>query len=121
MVWDVTYSKTGSGQIRFYADDHSGSTTPLVSISFSDVFVSRQSLGCDDFVIQNVIITGSQIADTISLEKFSFSFAAIAQFQTGGDGFTATASFTSSAVSEPAETVLLTVGLFISMKIKCRK
>ena len=101
------YGQTGPGQIRFYAD---GSTTnPLLILNFTSAFVSQQALGADDFFAENVQLSGSAIPPALSGEQFSFSFAN-GQRLSNDNGFTSTASFTSSAVPEPATMALLGLG-----------
>jgi hypothetical protein len=103
----VKYGTTGAGQIRFYA---SGSTTnPVMQIDFLTGNVGRQFLAADEFYANNVNITGSAIPYALSLEQFSFSFANVTNLP-DREGFTSTASFTSSAVPEPATMFLLVLG-----------
>jgi PEP-CTERM motif len=112
--------QTDAGVINFYADGPP-STVPLLVVSFENGSVSRYGLGADDaeFVANNVTITGSEIAGTLSEEDFSFSFANLAKLQghtSWNDGFTTTAAFTSSAVNithdvpEPATICVLGLG-----------
>jgi hypothetical protein len=107
-----TSGDTGGGTIDFYADNHS--TNPLLIINFGSGHVDYYNFGADDlFVAGNVTITGSEITGTLSEEEFSFSFSNLAKLSghtEWGDGFTATAAFTSSAVPEPATLCLLGLG-----------
>ncbi|HBG78909.1 MAG TPA: hypothetical protein DDW84_08760 [Phycisphaerales bacterium] len=105
------FGETGEGQVRFYA---AGSTTnPLLRIDFQKGMVGRQFVSAEDedglFYANNVTITGSAIPFTLSYEQFSFSFANVTNLP-NADGFTGTASFTSSAVPEPATVALLCIG-----------
>jgi len=115
-----TFGQTGSGEINFYEDGNS--TDPLVVIDFESGLVSQYSFGADEiFTAENVTITGSKITGTLSEEKFTFGFANLA-YLTGStdwnDGFTATASFTSSAVPEPATIGLLGLGALSLLRRK---
>ena len=106
-------SQIGPGEISFYADG--SSTDPLVIINFESGFISRYGFGADEiFIAEDVIITGSVIPSPLSEEMFSFSFTNLAKLSGStnwSDGFTATASFTSSAVvPEPTTIALLGVG-----------
>ena len=109
-----TYGQTGAGQVRFYED---GSTTnPLLCIDFITGYVGRQFLAADEFYGNNVTITGSAIPFALSYEQFSFSFANVTSFLP--DGFNSTASFTSSAVPEPATICLLGLGALSLLRRK---
>lgn len=98
------FGDTSGGEINFYANGTS--TNPLLVISFESGSVSRYGFGADEiFVANTVTITGSEITDSLSEEMFSFSFANLAKLPghtNWNDGFTATAAFTSSAVSIPS-------------------
>jgi hypothetical protein len=107
VVPNVFYN-TGPGKINFYADNNS--TNPLLVIDFNNGTVSLNNFGASEFVGQIVTFAGSEIAGSFSQEQFSFSFANTAPLPGGDAGFTATASFTSSAVPEPATVCLLSVG-----------
>ena len=107
-----TYGETSNGQINFYA---SGTTTdPLLVITFDSALVSQQVFGADDLIVaENLTIAGSAIPQILSAEQFNFSFANVTKLL-NGDGFTSTASFTSSAmvpvVPEPVTLVTLMAG-----------
>jgi len=117
---DVSYTGptsggvTEGGTIKFFKDGQSTSTTPLIQIDFASGSVSPYGIaGMDEFFANGVVITGSEIGSTQLLdESFSFSFAN--QKALSGNwnkGFTATASFTSSAVvPEPVTICLLGLG-----------
>lgn len=106
-----TFGDTEGGEINFYANGTS--TNPLLVINFESGYVSRFNFGADEmFVVNNVIITGSEITGELSEEEFSFSFANLANLEGShdrSDGFTATAAFTSSAIPEPATMAMLTL------------
>jgi hypothetical protein len=107
IVPNTLYS-TGAGVINFFKD---GTTTdPLLVLNFSSGNVSLSNFGANDALIAtNVTITGSEITGTLSQEQFAFSFVNTAQLPINS-GFTATTSFTSSAVPEPATIALLCLG-----------
>ncbi|MGD0551840.1 MAG: PEP-CTERM sorting domain-containing protein [Sedimentisphaerales bacterium] len=119
-----TSGDTRGGTIDFYANNTS--TNPLVVIDFGSGFISRYGFGANEiFVANNVTITGSEIIGTLSEEGFSFSFANLAHLagsQNWTDGFTATAAFTSSAVThdtpEPATICLLGFGVLSMVRRK---
>ncbi len=110
-----SYGDTGSGTIRFFED---GKTTdPLVVIYFTSGSISRFGFGADEFVANDVTITGSKITDALLDEQFAFSFANKKKLSGPAGlagGFTATAAFTSSAINpiipEPATICILGLG-----------
>jgi hypothetical protein len=114
---------TGGGEINFYAD---GTTTnPLITIIFESGYVDSFNFGADEFFGENVTISGIGITPgTLSEEEFSFAFANKALLPGSGtfnDGFTATASFTSSAVPEPATVCILGLGALSLLSRKKHK
>ena len=101
---------TGPGVINFYGDGPS-TNPPLLAINFTSGNVSLGDFGANNqFLATNVTFTGSEVAGTLSQEQFAFSFANTSSLLTHS-GFTATASFTSSAVPEPATIALLCFGV----------
>jgi hypothetical protein len=126
IVPSLPYYNAGAGVIDFYKDGTS--TNPLLVIGFDGGFVSPYGFGANEvlFTANNVTITGSEITSTLSQEQFSFSFANVTPFSSIGTaandtGFTATASFTSSAVPEPATITLLCAGVLTLLKRKSSK
>jgi hypothetical protein len=112
-----TYGQTNAGKIRFYADG--SNTNPLLIIDFTSAFVSYNAFGADDFFADNVKLSGSAIPPALSDEQFNFSFAN-GQRLPNANGFTSTASFTSSAVPEPATMAMLALGGLALLKRKIR-
>jgi len=97
---------TGGGTVKFFADNQSTATTPLIQIKFDSATLSPTSLGGVELFGNDVEISGSEIGGaTLTDEAFSFSFAN--QVIWPEEGFTATSAFTSSAVPEPATLALL--------------
>jgi hypothetical protein len=103
---------TGGGTIKFFADGQSTSTTPLIQIDFVSGSVSPYGFaGMDEFFANGVVITGSETGTALSGESFSFSFANQKALSSNwNNGYTATASFTSSAVPEPATMAMFGLG-----------
>jgi hypothetical protein len=117
----------GAGVINFYANRTAAN--PLLIVNFTSGAVSRYGLGADErLVTNNVTITGSEIAGTLSEEQFSFSFANLAKLPGStnwNDGFTTTAAFASSAVKitnpvvpEPATICILGLGVLSLVRRK---
>ena len=119
IVPGMPYYNTGGGTVHFYKD---GTTiNPLLTISFTGGFLSPYGFSANEtmFTATDVTITGSEITNVLSQEQFSFSFANTASLLTH-PGFTATASFTSSAVPEPATIGLLCAGGLTILRKKKR-
>jgi hypothetical protein len=121
---DVDYSiisgSVGGGTIKFFAD---GGTTPLIQIHFESGHVTPFGFGAMDmFYFDGVTITGSEIGGAVlTNESFAFGFGNLLPLNGDWDnGYTATASFTSSAEApEPATIVLLgTAGLWVFTRKK---
>lgn len=111
---------TGSGTIKFFADGTTG--TPVFQIDFDQAHINVSNLSGNDiegFSADGVTFSGSAIPAGLNSESFSFSFSNQTPIDDQGGiiGFTATASFTSSAVPEPATLIVLALGsLFLVRK-----
>ena len=100
----------GPGAINF--TDSGGN--PLMTISFAGgTLTSPATFGASDFVGQNVVFSGPIIPGGLSQEAFAFSFA---NPQGTIENYTVTASFTSSAVPEPASIALLALGALAAIR-----
>lgn len=108
------------GSLSFYeAGAIPGSTPPLVMISFDSVQCSPGGLyATEQLSMNDVTITGSAVPGGLAQESFSFAFANQELFSEG-EGFTATASFTSSAIPEP--TIIAYMAIAIPMGIFGRR
>jgi hypothetical protein len=118
-VWDnVTFTMTplsvtgpgqlGPGTIQFFKSAADGGGLAL-QIDFDAALLAPFGWGASDlFSSETVTFSGPGIPSGLSAETFAFSFA---NPEPTGDGYTYTASFTSSAVPEPATLLLLAVGL----------
>ena len=119
---DITGGQTGLGAIEFYADGADPqSEEPLLKMVFQSAYLSSiYGIGATNlFQADNVEITGSVIKQPLSEEQFSFSFANARPLN--GDwnnGFSATASLTSSAVPEPLSLSLLAAGSLLALRRK---
>ena len=103
---------TGGGFVRFF--DSIGD--PLLWIEFDGAFLTPGSVAADELISLNVVdIRGDALpggGTDLTDEAFGFAFAN-QQMLPGDTGFTATASFTSSAVPEPSVASLLGIGLMM--------
>lgn len=96
----LPFSATGPGSIDFF----DSSNNPLFTISFDSAsLASPFAFGASEFAAQNVVFSGPIIDIPLAGEQFAFSFANPVTTQ---NGFTVTASFTSSAVPAPASAAL---------------
>jgi hypothetical protein len=116
----VAAGTTGPGTIEFFADGDPGNTV-LLSIAFDSAQVTFRGLYADNIVsMNNVVFGGLETTEwtTVDEESFAFSFGNQTLIpdpnNPGGPpiGYTATASFTSSAdVFIPEPSVLALMGL----------
>ena len=116
---DVAYTggPTGPGTVRFFSDgDDPLTADPLVEISFASAQLTAQGLTGDNIYDlhsdHDVVITVSGATGPVTLTQgaaFAFSFANQTSLG-GGQGYDATAAFTSSATPEPATIAALLGG-----------
>jgi hypothetical protein len=127
---DVNYTgsigggSTGGGTVKFFANGQDINTTPLIQIVFNSGHVTPLNFGAMDlFYSDGVVITGSVITGTLTNESFAFSFANHTPLDGDLDnGYTATASFTSSATTpEPATIALFSLGGLALLRRRGRK
>ncbi len=111
---DGFYGETGAGILRFYADGVDPETAdPLVRFDFEKAYLTPTGVGAESLFMGqgNVSVGGGVVPAGMTQVSFAFSFAnqSLDQFP-DGDGFTTTASFTSSAIPEPSIAALLGIG-----------
>lgn len=112
----LAYAATGSGTIKFYADNvNPNSDMPIFQIDFASATITFAGLGGDNvFSGNDVVFSGSElVGQTLSEEVFAFSFANLKALNPAAPtaGYSATAAFTSSAVTpEPATLIILALG-----------
>ena len=110
-VGGPTGATVGSGTIRFFADGMAPTSTPLLQIDFNSASLTFGTLGGDNiFSGSQVAFSGSEVPANLAMESSAFSFANQTLLP-GSNGFTTTASFTSSAVPEPATLAFMLIGL----------
>ncbi len=106
--------KTQGGTIKFFESDQ---TTEILTVEFNTGWVSLFQFGGADFEFEGeeVTISGPALGSLVlDEETFAFSFTNIAAIQGNiQNGFTATASFTSSAIPEPATIGLIGLGALL--------
>jgi hypothetical protein len=110
---------TGGGIIKFFnPGDNPATDDPLIQIDFDSANLSPTGFGgLELFALNDVTISGSVLGGaTLTDEAFAFSFAnQVLLNNDWGNGFEATAAFTSSAVPEPATLALLGIGALITL------
>ncbi|MCK5272243.1 MAG: hypothetical protein KAJ52_06680 [Sedimentisphaerales bacterium] len=117
---DITGGATGAGVIEFYEDGDTEMTEALLKLEFGSAHLNLGAVYAHSIFVDNVTISGTGIPDILDMEEFSFSFAN--KQPLGGDGwvnatgFTATASFTSSAIPEPVSLGLLSLGSLVLLR-----
>jgi len=119
---DIYGGYTGAGVIEFYEDNDTAMTEALLKLEFDRADLNLGGVYAHNIIsADNVTISGVGIP-TLEMEEFSFSFANKQPLGGNGwsnaTGFTATASFTSSAVPEPATFAFLVVGTILLLGIK---
>ncbi len=98
------FATFSGGNIQFF----DSSNTMIFRIDFSSAFLSGPlGFGAADLIGNNVVFSGPIVGSPLVQESFSFSFAN--QVATG-NGFTATAAFTSSAAPTPGALALVGIG-----------
>jgi hypothetical protein len=119
----LSYAVTGAGTIKFFANNSDTAiATPLLQIDFASSSITFGGIGGDNiFSGNNVVFGGSELAGKIvSDEVFAFSFANLKAVDPTSpkNGYSATASFTSSAtvVPEPATIAILALGSILFRK-----
>ncbi|MBI4580153.1 MAG: PEP-CTERM sorting domain-containing protein [Planctomycetes bacterium] len=105
------------GQFRFYERDNSqpgNKGAELFRIDFEQAYLTRSAVGSDNIFSDNGV-TFTAYGVPLGLEEESFAFSFANQKLVPPSGYTATASFTSSAVPEPATLLVLLGGLPVVM------
>jgi hypothetical protein len=105
-ITDVLTGATTGGRIQFL--DNLAQLILQIDFAAGRLYTPF-GFGASDFLGQNVVYSGPIITHPLTGENFAFSFT---NPTPTADGFTYTASFTSSAVPEPASIALLALGAF---------
>lgn len=113
---DLTFASAdgytdGGGSITFF----SSANEEVLKIAFNRLWVRNRESGldaADHRYNDGVTITGPGLPE-LSEEQFGFTFVNIVN---GGDQFSATATFTSSAIPEPATMAILALGAMMVRK-----
>ncbi|MBW8015550.1 MAG: hypothetical protein FVQ82_05125 [Planctomycetes bacterium] len=111
---DITFVSGGSAGSGYdtsvgpYGIHFFDGATEVLTIEYKKAWIKSRTSGLDaqDFYGDDVTISGVDFGE-LSAEHFSFAFTNIVY---NGDSYNATASFTSSAIPEPATIVILAFG-----------
>ncbi len=119
IVYDGDSGSTGPGVIEFYEDGDTVMAEALLKLEFGSASLSLGGIYAHNIIsADNVTISGTGIPVTLDMEEFSFSFANKQPLDGEWEnGFTATASFTSSAVPEPVSLGLLALGSLVLLRV----
>jgi len=109
----ISPGQLSPGTIQFFKSPADGGGLAL-QIDFSGALLAPFGWGASDvFVGETVTFSGPGIPPGLIDETFTFAFANPIPTT---DGFTYTASFTSSAVPEPGSLLLLGIGLVVVLR-----
>lgn len=122
--------QTDGGTIKMYKNNDPITATPLATITFDHAWVNLNSFGGTELQLgsgEDNVVIDCPTAGPITDESFAFSFTSRQNISGNpndpSQGFTATASFTSSAtlVPEPATMIMLIAGSIVSLRRRIKK